>query len=300
MHNIWTNHNLINTVRHIGIVLAVTLSLTGGVAQATKPVEGGAILGTAENFAVLAGQTVTNTGATRITGNMGVSPGTAIKGFPPGILTGETHAADEVALLAQNDVSTAWTTLAGQACNTDLTGQDLGGLTLTEGVYCFSSSAQLTGPLILDAQGNPDAAWVFQVATGLNTASNASVTVINSGSACNTYWQVGSSATIGANNIFAGNIVALTSVSIGVDTDLSGRALAHIGSVTMDTNDISLPSCATPTAVELSNLIAVGALPEVSLAPLFVGVGGVVLLGLILKYRRQNRNALSANNSKDL
>jgi hypothetical protein len=290
MHKIWTNHRttLANAVRRVGIVLAVTFTLTAGVAQAAKPAMGGAILGTAENFAVLGGQTVTNTGATHVTGNMGVAPGTAITGFPPGILTGETHAADEVALLAQNDVNTAWNTLAGQACNTDLTGQDLGGLTLTQGVYCFSSSAQLTGPLVLDAQGDPAATWVFQVATALNTASNASVTVINSGSACNVYWEIGSSATIGANNAFAGNIVARTSISVGVSTDLIGRALAHTGSVTMETNDITLPNCAAPTAVEMSSMEVLAAPQAGSIAPQLLGLGvvGIALLGAALKHKR--------------
>lgn len=295
MYKIWTNHrtSLATVVSHIGIVLAVTLTLTGGVSQAAKPVEGGAILGTAENFAVLGGQSVTNTGATNVTGNMGVSPGTAITGFPPGILIGETHTADAVALLAQSDINTAWNTLAGQACNTDLTGQDLGGLTLTQGVYCFSSSAQLTGPLILDAQGDPAATWVFQVATGLNTASDASVSVINSGSACNVYWQVGSSATIGANNNFVGNIVALTSISLGVSTDISGRALAHIGSITMETNDLTLPNCATPTAVEMNNIQIRPSTPSASQ---FLGLGvlGIVLGGLLLKRIQQRRNAPTA------
>jgi len=298
MNKFWTDHKttLATAVRRLSIGLAVALTLTGGVAQAAKPVVGGAMLGTAENFAVLGGQTVTNTGATIVTGNLGVSPGTAITGFPPGILIGETHAADEVALLAQIDLNTAWTTLAGQACNTDLTGQDLGGLTLTQGVYCFSSSAQLTGPLVLDAQGDPAATCVFQIATGLNTASNASVTVINSGSACNVYWEVGSSATIGANNNFAGNIVALASISIGVDTDLSGRALAHIGSVTMETNDITLPNCASPTAVEMSDMQVRVSRPWQSVIPQFIGVGflGIVLMGLLLKRNQQNRNSTPA------
>src|SRR6185369_15989456 len=112
------------------------------------------VLGAAQSFVVLAGATVTNTGATTVVGNLGVSPGSAVTGFPPGIVVGgTTHATDAVALQAQTDVTTAYNDLMGQACNFDLTGQDLGGLTLTEGVYCFSSSAQLTGALVLDAQG---------------------------------------------------------------------------------------------------------------------------------------------------
>src|SRR5687767_13249337 len=141
------------------------------LSQATAP-----SLGSAASFAVLGGQTVTNTGPTVVNGNLGVSPGAAVTGFPPGIVVGGTiNAANAVALQAQNDLTIAFNALAGQACNTNLTGQNLGGRTLVAGVYCFSSSAQLTGPLILDAQGNPNAVFIFQIASTLTTASNSSV-----------------------------------------------------------------------------------------------------------------------------
>jgi len=133
-------------------------------------------LGTEQSFTVLGGSTVTNTGPSVITGDLGVSPGSAVTGFPPGIVIGgTTHAADAVALQAQNDTTTAYDNLAGQACTSDLTGQDLGGKTLVPGVYCFSSSAQLTGVLTLNAGGNPNAVWVFQTVSTLVTASNSSV-----------------------------------------------------------------------------------------------------------------------------
>jgi hypothetical protein len=118
-------------------------------------------LGNAQSFAVLGGSTVTNTGTSTITGNLGVSPGSAVTGFPPGIVTGGIHAADAVALQAQNDVTTAYNSLASAPCTTDLTGQNLGGLTLTPGVYCFSTSAFLTGTLTLDGQGNSSAVFIF-------------------------------------------------------------------------------------------------------------------------------------------
>ena len=108
---------------------------------------------------------------------------------------------------------TAYNDLAGQACDTNLTGQDLGGKTLTPGVYCFNTSAQLTGDLVLDAQGNPAAVWIFQMGSTLTTASNASVVVINGGSSCNVFWQVGSSATLGTGTAFKGNILALASIT---------------------------------------------------------------------------------------
>ncbi len=153
-------------------------------------------LGSAESFAVLGGSTVTNTGLTVINGDVGVSPGGAITGFPPGVVVapGEIHAGDAVAAQAQSDVTTAYNALAGQACDVNLTGQDLGGLTLAPGVYCFSTSAQLTGQLILDVQGDPNAVFVFQIGSTLTTASNASVVFVNGGPSCNVFWQIGRSA----------------------------------------------------------------------------------------------------------
>jgi type VI secretion system secreted protein VgrG len=143
-------------------------------------------LGTASGFGVLGGSTVTNTGPSVINGELGVSPGNAVTGFPPGVVIGGTiHLADAVALQAQNDLTTAYNAVAGTACNVDLTGQDLGGLTLTPGVYCFSSSAQLTGTLTLNALGNPNALFIFKMGSSLTTASGSSVQVINGGSGCN-------------------------------------------------------------------------------------------------------------------
>src|SRR5580693_5920700 len=138
------------------------------------------------SFAVLGGSTVTNTNTpTVVTGNLGVSPGSAVTGFPPGIVVGGSiHAADAVAAQAQTDLTTLYNNLASSACNTDLTGQDLGGLTLTPGVYCFASSAQLTGTLTLDAQGNSNAFFIFKIGSTLTTASASSVMLINNASSC--------------------------------------------------------------------------------------------------------------------
>jgi hypothetical protein len=204
-------------------------------------------LGTAENFAVLGSSTVTNTGPTIVTGDLGVSPGTAITGFPPGIVVGGAiHAADAVAGQAQTDTTTAYNNLAGQACDFTLTGQDLGGMTLVPGVYCFSSSAQLTGALTLDAGGDPDAAWVFQIGSTLTTASNASVLLVNGARACNVFWQIGSSATLGTGTSFVGSILALASITLTTDVDVFGRALAQNGAVTMDSNTVSVSACGVP------------------------------------------------------
>jgi len=218
--------------------------LAPGVARAaTAP-----SLGTAQRFAVLGGSAVTNTGPSTITGDLGVSPGNAVSGFPPGLVAGGTiHAADAVALQAQRDVTTAYNALAGQACDTVLTGQDLGGLTLTPGVYCYAAAAQLTGTLTLDAQGNPSAVFIFQIGSTLTTASNATVRVINGGSPCNIYWKVGSSATLGTATTFVGNILALTSITLTTGANISGRALARNGAVTLDTNTVSFAACTTAT-----------------------------------------------------
>ncbi len=224
------------------VALAALLAAPGAMASPSAQTAPG--LGSAASFAVLGGQTVTNTGPTTIFGDLGVSPGTAVTGFPPGSVTaGATHKADAVALQAQSDVTTAYDALAAQACTADKTGKDLGGQTLTQGVYCFSSSAQLTGALTLDAQGSADAVFIFKMASKLTTASSSSVRVINGGTACNVFWRVGSSATLGTTTKFVGNILALTSIALQNGASVSGRALARNGEVTMDTNNVSIQGC---------------------------------------------------------
>ncbi|HEY6553315.1 MAG TPA: ice-binding family protein, partial [Vicinamibacteria bacterium] len=200
-------------------------------------------LGAAQSYAVLGGTTVTNTGATTITGDLGVSPGSAVTGFPPGIVVGGTiHAADASALAAQNSVTTAYNDLASQACTQNLTGQNLGGLTLTAGVYCFNATAQLTGTLTLNGQGNPNAVFIFRIGSTLTTASGSSVVLINSASSCNVFWQVGSSATLGTSSTLIGNVLALTSITATTGANVTGRALARNGAVTLDTNSVN-PTC---------------------------------------------------------
>jgi LPXTG-site transpeptidase (sortase) family protein len=206
-------------------------------------------LGTAGNFAVLAGSTATNSGPSVLTSNLAVWPGTAITGFPPGVVNGVTHNGDAVAEQAQGDLTAAYLDLAGRPCDVDLSGTDLGGLTLTEGVYCFSDSAGLTGQLTLDAAGNGDASFIFQIGSTLTTATSSSVVIINDGNACNVFWQVGTSATLGVSTSFPGNILALTSITLNTNTNITGRALARNGAVTMDTNDISAAVCQSETPV---------------------------------------------------
>ncbi len=224
-------------------------------------------LGTAGTFGVLAGSTVTNTGPTTVIGDLGVSPGTAVTGFPPGLVSGVIHAGDAVATQAQTDATTAYNAAAGQPCDVTLTGQDLGGKTLTPGVYCFASSAQLTGQLILDGQGNPSSVFIFQIGSTLTTASTASVVLINGAQPCssNIFWQVGSSATLGTNTSFTGNILALTSITLNTGTVTTGGLYAHTGAVTLDSNNVvrhnqvcSTAPTATPTGVATSTATPTG------------------------------------------
>lgn len=197
-------------------------------------------LGTAASFGVLGGSAVTNTGTTIVNGDLGVSPGSSVTGFPPGVVVGGTiHSNDATAMQAQNDLTTAYNAVAGTPCTADLTGLDLGGMTLTPGVYCFSSAAQLTGTLILNAIGNPNASFLFKIGSTLTTASSSRVLLTNAATSCNVFWQVGSSATLGTTTSFAGNILALTSITLTTGANLSGRALARNGAVTTDTNTIT-------------------------------------------------------------
>lgn len=197
-------------------------------------------LGAAASFGVLAGSTVNNTGATSILeGDLGVAPGLTLTGFPPGLMQGgRMYAGDSNASQAQSDVTAAYGLLAGDPCTRDLTGRDVGGLTLAQGVYCFSSEAQLTGTLVLDAQGDPSAVFVFQVGSNLTTAGNASVVFIHGGQSCRAFWQIGGSATLGANTVFAGSLLAITDITLDTGASVSGRVLARNGAVTMDSNQI--------------------------------------------------------------
>ena len=204
-------------------------------------------LGSAETFAVLgATPNVTNTGPTIITGDVGVSPAAALTGFPPGIVIGSVHLGDAVAAQAQADLTTAYNDAATRPClvPNNLTGQVLGSggtvLTLPPGVYCFNTTAQLTGNLILSGAG----VYIFQIGTSLTTAANAAVTLTNGALACDVFWQVGSSATIGAASLLAGSFLAFTSITVGAGVNVNGRLLARNATVTLHTDMISV--CAAP------------------------------------------------------
>ncbi|MGW7049364.1 ice-binding family protein [Streptomyces avermitilis] len=230
------------------VMAAAVLVLTPTRAHAATAVP----LGTAGDFGVLAGSTVTNTGPSVIQGNVGVSPGSAIVGFPPGqvLAPGVFHPGDATALGAQNDLTIAYGQAAGQTPPTATyldNPHEFGGQTLTPGLYKANVSAGITNTLTLDALGNPNAVWVFQIGSTLTTASASHVSFINGASPCNVYWQIGSSATLGTNSSFVGNILAQASITATTNAVINGRLLARTGAVTLDTNTIFQGGCAAGT-----------------------------------------------------
>ncbi len=203
-------------------------------------------LGTAGSFAVLAGTTVTNTGPSWITGELGVAPGSAVTGFPPGT-SGVQHKGDSVATTAQTNLTAAYTNAAAQPCpgTNNFTGSNLGGMNLVPGVYCQTTAPTLTGTLTLNGAG----IYIFQIGSTLVTASGASIVLLGGAQPCQIFWQVGSSATIATSTTFVGNIMALTSIAMQTGATLNGRALARNGAVTLDTNRIiQSGGCGFPAA----------------------------------------------------
>jgi len=224
-------HGLARIVASILTIGTASLSLAAG------PID----LGEASHFAVLAGSTVTNTGPTSLFGDLGVSPGTAVTGFLPGTFSGSLHSNDAMAIQAQADALSAYNTLAGLTPTQILTGQDLGGLTLTPGVYFFASTAQLTGTLTLDGQGQVNPLFVFQIGSTLTTAANASIFESNGADWSNIYFQVGSSATLGTNTDFQGTIIAMVSDTLTTGATVDGGVIALTGAVTLDSNVVVVP-----------------------------------------------------------
>ncbi len=233
--------------RRVGILLASGLACAAVPAVASASAVN---LGTASPFVVLGASSVTNTGPSVLNGDLGVASGTSLTGFGlPAVVNGATHDDDAVAAQAQSDVTTAYNVAAGQAvpAGNNLTGQDLGSKTLTAGAYGFSSSAQLTGQLTLDAAGDPNAQFVFEIGSTLTTASASSVRLINGASPCNVYWQIGSSATLGSTTAFEGNLMAHTSITLNNGSTVQGRVLANTGAVTLDNNVIDGSMCGPST-----------------------------------------------------
>jgi Ice-binding-like/WxL domain surface cell wall-binding len=203
-------------------------------------------LGAAANFGVLGASTVTSTPVpgSAVGGDIGVSPGTAITGFPPGTLTGTQHPGDPVAAQAHAALATAYADAAGRSPAVPIT-TDLGGRTLTPGVYAATAALTLAGTLTLDAQGNPAAVFILQAGSTLTTGALSQVDLVGGAQACNVFWQVGSSATLGATSVLAGTILASTSISMGADVTIDGRALARDAAATMIGDSVNAAPCTT-------------------------------------------------------
>ena len=233
------------TIRNLSrlVLLASTLLTCQLAAAAEAPVP----LGSAATFAVLAGATVTSTGGTTVYGNLGSGPGTAVEGFPPGTVHGAIYAGGPTSAQAQADLSTAYIDAAGRNVAPVTVSGNLGGQTLPPGLYMSTSSLAISsGDLTLDAQGNTNAVFIFQMASTLTTTSGRQVILSGGARAANIYWQVGSSATLGTTTIFKGTIMAQISITLETGATLHGRALARIGAVTLDANTVTLPSLPEP------------------------------------------------------
>jgi hypothetical protein len=216
-------------------------------------------LGSAAGFAVLAGSAITNTGATTITGDVGVFPGSSMTGFGTVTLNGTNQAGNSITQQAKTDLTAAYIDAAGRTATTTYnTKFDLGGLTLLSGVYNTPKSFSLTGSLTLDGLGNPNAVWIFQAATTLTTSSNSSMVLINGAQASNVFWQVGSSATLGTGSVLFGDILALTSITMNTGATLGGSALARNGAVTLDNNTLSASLVSTVPEPATTAMLSLG------------------------------------------
>lgn len=207
------------------------------------------ILGTSDSFVVLAGAGVTNTGPTTLSGDLGTFPTTDIAGDSSIVFTsGVNHAGDAVTQGAKDDLVTGYNTVAAAGPPTSIS-DDLAGKVLKPGVYNSASSLGLSGELTLDAEGNPDAIFVFQAGSTITTSSASQVTLVNGARACNVFWLAGSSTTLGTDSNFIGTSISLTSATLQTGAAVEGRILARNGAVTLDTNIITAPSCDTPTSL---------------------------------------------------
>ena len=252
----------------------------------------------AANFTVMAGSAITNTGSTVITGNLAISPNKAssVTGFPPGLVTGAKDEDNAVAIKAQTDLVTTYNDAKHATPFRNMSGVNLGGKTLTPGVYHFSSSAQLTGTLTLNGEGRSGSLFIFQIGSALTTASHSRVALIGEASSCHVFWQVTSSATLGTGTSFQGNLIALTSITMTTGATIGvggghngGRALARNGALTLDSNVIRPPTgictTASTTSSPTPSTPSSGAAP-IGFAPALIGAGALLSVVAIVRRRR--------------
>jgi hypothetical protein len=276
------------------LILACTVSVVIGLiaapnAQAaTLPVP----LGTASDFAVLAGSTITSTGPTTVSGDVGLSPGTAVTGFPPGLVNGTTHVSDPVAVQAKADLVTAYNDAAARS-TTGTIATELGGTTQIPGVYNSAAGTfGITGTLTLDGKNDPNSVFIFKAASTLITASASTVNLINGAQSCNVFWQVGSSATLGTSSTLRGNVLALASITATTNTIVDGRTLTQNAAVTLDTNTITRPTCAAP-AVGTRTMLTSSLNPSTPTRPSIfmvtvIAQGGAAIPTGVVRFTDQN------------
>jgi hypothetical protein len=231
-------HQGLRIFRILSVLIFVVLGSSAMVSAAITPVD----LGTAGNFAVLAGSAITNTGPTTINGDLGLSTGTSVTGFPPGTVTGTQHVNDSAAAQAQIDLAAAYNDAAGRTTSPTTVSGDLGGRTLVPGIYVSSSTLAISnGDLTLDAGGDANAVWIFQIGSTLTTAAGSNVILTGGAQARNVFWQIGTSATLGTGSSFNGTIMAQDTITLSTSAVLNGRALAQTGAVILDTNTVAKP-----------------------------------------------------------
>jgi hypothetical protein len=238
----------------IGLLAPMSLLFVSNAGAAASAVP----LGTTSGFGVLAGAGITNTGPTTINGDIGSYPTTSISGTGSMTINGTNQGGDGLTQQAKTDLVTAYNNAAGQGPTTPITA-DLGGQTLVPGVYNSASSVGLTGTLTLNGGGDPSAVFIFQAGSTLTTASASQIVLANGTQACNVFWQVGSSATLGTGSSFLGTVLAAQSITVTTGVTIDGRVLAQNGAVTLDTDTISAPSCTTPTTAGTATSTTVAA-----------------------------------------